>query len=490
MSAPVFLEGNFDLPTFINGLDGKCHVVLSQGSRARLQKDRELVMQAASGGAPVYGLNTGLGANLGHRVPEQEIARFQYQILEGRAVAVGPALPADLGRGVILARVLSAAGGGSGMSLPVMDHLLAVLASGMAPAIPQHGSIGASDLTQNACWALALLGRGQMWRKGALMPAGEALQAEGIVPPPLAPKDAMALINHGGLTVALSAQALMATKRNLAMARACLLLSYLGYGANTAILGAELNALRPAPGQRAMAAWLSEALAGQASSPRRVQEAISFRAGPAVLGAAEDCLARAEEIWEAEANGLSDSPVVLEGEAMRSSPNFQAPALALAMENCAQAQAMVGSAALQRCQRLMSPDLSGLPRYLSPVGGASAGLVPVQKTAASLLADIRRHAQPVFFDPSPVSESVEDLAPMTPAVASKLSEQCASLALLLGIEGLVAAQAIDLRDLPALTGEPARLHGLIRAKVATLQEDRALGQDVEQVRDILLQAAV
>lgn len=488
MADLVWLGGRFDLSQFIKCLSGKVDLSLSEGSRGRLDRDRSIVMTAAGGAAPVYGLNTGLGANLGHRVPEEKIAAFQYQILAGRAVAVGPVLSARVGRGVLLARLISAARGGSGISLEMMDHLMRVHAAGLAPAIPKHGSIGASDLTQNACWALAVLGQGQMWRNGVLIPADKALRAEGLTCPELAPKDAMVLINHAGLSVTRSAQALDKARRGWCMARACVLLSYLGYGANTAILRAEINALRPAPAQGEVAAWLAEALEGQAAQPRRVQEAISFRAAPAILGAAWDVLTRAEMIWEDEANGLTDSPVVLADDAMCSSPNFQAPALALSLENASQAMAMIGSGALQRCQRMMNPDLTALPRYLSPIGGASAGFVPIQKTAAALLSDIRRHAQPVFFDPSPVSDGVEDLAPMTPAIAGKLSEQCDSLMLLLGIEALIAAQAIDLRQI-TLTGAAERLHSAIRAKVPMLQEDRALGRDVEHVRDIVMDLA-
>ena len=127
-----------------------------------------------------------------------------------------------------------------------------------------------------------------------------------------------------------------------------------------------------------------------------------------------------------------------------------------------------------RLQRLMNPDLTGLPRYLTPVGGASAGFVPLQKTAAALLGDVRRHAMPVAFDPAPVSDAVEDMAPMTAQVAEKLSAQMEPLQLLAGAEAVVAAQARDLRGLKATP-----LHLTLREKVPFLKEDRALGADVD-----------
>ncbi|MEC7257170.1 MAG: aromatic amino acid lyase, partial [Pseudomonadota bacterium] len=273
--------------------------------------------------------------------------------------------------------------------------------------------------------------------------------------------------------------------RALGMTRAAVLLSYAGYDADRGVLAAEVNALRPAPGQAEVAAWLLERLNGTSHAPRRVQEALSFRVIAPVLGAAMDAQARAESTWQDEANGLSDSPVVLGEDAMRSTANFHAPALALALEGCALANAMVANGAVQRIQRMMNPDLTGLPRYLTPVGGASAGMVPLQKTAAALLGDIRRHAMPVTLDPAPVSDTVEDMGPMTPLAARTLSAQAESLTLLAGAEGLVAAQALDLRAPDHWAMPVAALHGALRAEVDMLTVDRPLGGDIQRAAAVL-----
>ncbi len=452
--------------------------------RARLAEARRVVDAAAAGAAPVYGLNTGLGANLGHRIAPEDIAAFQHQLIAGRAVATGAPLPEQTGRAVLLARILSACAGHSGMSLPVFDHLCAAFAAGLSPAVPRYGSIGAGDLTQNAVWALALLGQGDIWVDGVLTEAGAALEGAGLTVPDLQPKDAMALINHGGLSTALAGEALFQTRLNLRQSRAATLLSYTGYGANRDIFAPEINALRPAPGQADVAAWFGAQIMDTENAPRRIQDALSFRVVAPVLGAAVDACARAAAIWQDEANGTSDSPVVLGRQAMVSTPNFHAPALALALDHVALAMAMVANGSVQRIQRMMNPDLTGLPKYLSPVGGASAGMVPLQKTAAALLGDVRRHAMPAALDPAPVSDTVEDMAAMTPAAAIKLGEQGVPFALLCGAEAVVAAQAMDLRGTrPAgLAGE---LHAALRAEVAMVQADRPLGGDIDVASRVL-----
>jgi len=161
---------------------------------------------------------------------------------------------------------------------------------------------------------------------------------------------------------------------------------------------------------------------------------------------------------EIELDAAPDTPAVLADGRLLSTPNFHGIALALALDTLAMALAHVATASAQRVVKLMTPQLSGLPRYLSPVGGASAGFVPMQKTVAALLAEIRFAAQPASLDAMPVSEAVEDVAPQTPLCARKLDGLLDRLSWLTAIEAMVAAQAVDLRAPRALGAAACRLH--------------------------------
>ena len=452
---------------------------LAEGARDRLIVDRAVVDRMAAGAAPVYGLNTGLGAKLGERIAPADIPAFQQALIDGRAVAMGPRVPAEIGRGVLLFRLCTAARGGSGISLPLFDHLLALWHAGFAPALPGFGSIGAGDLTQNAAFAKSVLGQGQAWQDGALVDGGMVAKA-----PPLAPKDAMVLVNHGGVSATLAALAVVEAGRLADAGLAVAALSYEGFDANRAVLADAVNALRPAPGQQAAAARLRARLDGAAPARDKPQEPLSFRNAAPVLGALGIALQRAVEAVEVELNGLTDSPAVV-GDALVSTPNFHAPALALALDGLAQAQAMAAQASVMRLQRMMDARLSGLPRDLSPGGGASAGMVPVQKTAAALLAEIRRCALPDAIDPAPVSEGVEDMASMTCQSAASLDRQNRAVWLVLACEALVAAQALDLRGVERASPAAAELHAVIRDAAPMLQADRPLGPDIEAIARLL-----
>ena len=461
-------------------------VSLSTDVLDKLVKVRKSIDAAAAGDAPVYGLNTGLGANLGHRIAPEDIPAFQKQLVAGRAVATGNPLPEQTGRAMLLSRIRSLANGHSGMSPALAIYLCDVFNSGLSPVVPEYGSVGASDLTQNAVWAMSLLGEGDMWSAGQIGPAGSALRDAGLASPELQPKDAMALINHSGLTVARAIATLSRATEAIGAAKLAALLSIEGFAANRDIFAPDIQALRPAPGQADAARWFADRLADSKTRPNRIQDALSFRTLAPVTGAAEHALAHSVSVLEDELNGSPDSPAVMPDGALISTPNFHTPALALALDALCPALAMMANGASQRIQKLMNPDLSGLPKYLSPIGGSSAGMVPLQKTAAALLSDIRRHASSYITDAQPVSDTVEDMAPNTPLAARKLDDLLHPFTLLISAEAVVAAQALDLQK----TADPGQIsrevHRQLREKIPGLEEDRACGPDVSNARDTLL----
>ena len=476
---------NVSLDQFCNAIKEPTSLIIDQSIIEKLKIAHGAVEKAAQGEDPIYGLNTGLGGNLGYRLKPEEVSDFQMQIIAGRAVACGNPLPEHTGRGILLARIISAANGFSGISVELFQHLCLVYEAGISPVIPEYGSIGDSDLVQNGHFGLAVLGQGDVYFEGKTLPAAEAFKKTNIVAPALKPKEGLAMVSHSGLTVTLSAVALNGAELGLEMMKSAIVLSYEGYGANQRLLHDDLNQLRISPGQQEVAKWLLENLTGSENKPRRIQEALSFRTSPSIVGAAHHALCHAISVWDNEANGTPDSPVVLTDGSLVSTANFHTPALALAIENLSLSFASVANASIQRMQRMMDPELSGLPQYLSPVGGGSAGFIPSQKTASVLNTEIRHAVQPILFNPAPISDGVEDMAPNTPSVARKLSRLLHPFRHLIGLEALVAAQAIDLRKPSSKSPLTTKLHEAIRSKVPMMIEDRPMGQDINTVTEIM-----
>ncbi|MGB3415318.1 MAG: aromatic amino acid lyase, partial [Mesorhizobium sp.] len=166
----------------------------------RLEEARRVLDRTAASGQKIYGLNTGLGANLGTDV-DGDAGAFQRQLVEGRSGAVGEKLPADIVRAAVFTRAATLAVGGSGISPSVFSALLAVLDAGVHPVIPSLGSIGASDLLLMTALARLLIGEGEAELFGERLRAGEALRRAGLKPVALAPKDGLSLISSSAVSV-------------------------------------------------------------------------------------------------------------------------------------------------------------------------------------------------------------------------------------------------------------------------------------------------
>jgi histidine ammonia-lyase len=455
-------------------------VEIAPAALERLREARRVLDRSAASGQAIYGLNTGLGANLGTSVTGDAEA-FQRQLLEGRSGAVGDALPADIVRAAMFARAAMLAVGGSGISPEIPSALVAALNAGVHPVMPSLGSIGAGDLVLMAALGCFLIGEGDAEFCGARLPASEALARAGLTPVRLAPKDGLSLINasavsagHGALVVADALTAFGQQQQAGA-------LTMEGFGANRTILDPRLQAARPAAGQEEAARELRDLLAGEdMPAPATLQDPLSIRCMPSIHGTLISAIDHARRAVEIELNSASDNPLVLtKVDAVMSTGNFHTAALSLAFETLGLAIAQAAAASAARFIQLTGSGRSGLPKYLSPMGGASAGFVPLQKTVVAILAAIRHRANPVMLDFLPVSEGVEDHATQTPLTVAKCAGMIALWRRLIAFELMAAAQAADLRKRLKLAAGTAKIHAAVRSLVAPLMEDRPLGSDAE-----------
>ena len=168
---------------------------------------------------------------------------------------------------------------------------------------------------------------------------------------------------------------------------------------------------------------------------------------------------------------------------MLSNGNFHLPGLALAFDALGLALSHCATLCVARCQRMYSPAFSGLPLQLTSRGPEHSGFATIQKTLTAIANEVRHLANPASLDSMPVSEAVEDHAPMAAYVVAKTASAVPLLRELAAIELLTAAQAVELRPVSASSlGRGTRAaHERVRAHVPMLDEDRPLGADVEQI---------
>ena len=461
--------------------------------RERLEAARAVVDRLVASDTPIYGLNSGLGANVGQLLDPAQRTLYQARAIQARSVGIGAAAPVDRVRATLFARLAGLAAGGSGISPHIFDALLALLNAGVHPVIPTTGSIGVADLPQMSHAMLVLLGEGHAEFRGERLTGTQALCRAGLAPAVLGPKDGLALISANAYAVGSAALALADVRSAMHRLDRAAVLSMEGFRANLSPLRPEALAARPSPGIAESAQRLHTLLAGsdlwRDGAARRLQDPLSFRCVPQIHGAVLWAYSQARDHVQAELNGAGDSPMVLvDSGTLISTANFHIPGLALAMEALGLAMAQAASACVQRCLRLYSPSSSGLPLQLTRHGPAHSGFATMQKTLTALWNAIRHLANPACLDFFPISEGSEDHAPMAPQVVDKTAKIADALVSLAAIELLSAAQAVDLSgvDIGKLGRGSRAAYDGVRAHVPMLDEDRPLGPDVDSIRERLL----
>jgi histidine ammonia-lyase len=378
--------------------------------------------------------------------------------------------------------------GGSGVSPAVLDALLALLNHRVHPVVPSIGSIGVADLAPLSHIALVLVGEGRAEYEGEIVGGAEALARASLAPVTLAAKDGLSLISANAATVGHAALVVHDCALALDALNVAAALTFEGFRANLSPLDPRVQKARPARGQTQIAQRLTELLADSAlwqpGAARRVQDPISLRCVTQVHGAALAALEVARDDVELELNSAADSPLVIADPGqLLSNGNFHIPALALSLDTLRLALAQAAAMCVARCQRSYSPAFTDLPLQLTTLGPEHSGFATIQKTLTALLNDVRHLANPASLDSLPVSEAVEDHAPMAANVVARTAAMLQPLRFLAAIELLTAAQAVDLRKLErsALGRGAGAAYDSVRARVSVLIEDRPLGPDVDTI---------
>jgi histidine ammonia-lyase len=470
-------------------------VAIGQGAMRRMRRARRVVERLAAGEKAIYGLNTGLGAGVDTRLKPAEMSAFQARVLVARAVGIGPRLSTAEVRALMAARLIGLTHGVAGISPALAERIAAMLNKGVHPAVPSIASVGESDLAPLSHAFLPLIGQGAAEFGGKLLSGAEALRRARIKPVALGPKDGIALVSANSASLGLGALALHDAATVLAAQRAAMALSLEGFRGNLDPFDARLARVRAAPGQADAAAGVMKLLKGslllKPGAARRVQDPLSFRCFPSVHGAAIAALASARSVLEQELNGSGDNPAVLVADGtMASTCHFDITALVLEFERLGQALAQTAIISAQRIAKMQSPHLSGLPRFLSPRGAMHAGLAGLTKVASALESDIRHLAQPCSLLVLPTADGVEDYATMAPRVVAKTRAIADKLATIAGIELMVAAQAVDLREVAKLGAGAQHTYAWLRARSQMVDEDRSLGAEIEAVGSGVLEGNV
>ena len=468
-------------------------VHLDDNARKRMQRVRDIVDAKLKAGDAVYGVNTGFGKLSDVAIPPDRLAELQVNLVRSHAAGVGPLLPEEEVRAMMLLRANVLAKGHSGVRPELAELLLGMLNAGVYPPVPEQGSVGASgDLAPLSHLALAMLGEGDLLRADQRGPAAELLSRSGLTPVRLGPKEGVALVNGTQAHTAIAALALYDAHVIWEAAHVA------GAASLEALLGtpdafdARIHEVRGQQGQIASATLLrsllekSEIRESHRVGDPRVQDAYALRCMPQVHGPVHDLLRFAADIINREVNAATDNPLVFDDGALLSGGNFHGQAVAMVLDMLAIGLTNLAVISERRIDRLVHPDLNqGLPPFLTKDAGVSSGYMIAQVTAAALASECKVLSHPASVDSIPTDGSKEDVVPMAMGAAWKLRRIVGNLRNVLAIELLCAMQGIDYRR-PLRSSAPIeKAFGTVRGLVPMMERDRPVSPDILLIADAI-----
>ncbi len=495
---------------------GQATVVVPPSARARMAAASEVLDKFRRENRLVYGVTTGFGPLARSYVDGSLSGELQRNLVYHLASGTGDPLPPEEARSVAAARLATLVRGHSGVRLGVAELLAAMLNEGLAPVIPEKGSVGASgDLTPLSHLALALMGEGEILVQGAARHAGQVLTAHGLMPLTLDHKDGLALVNGTSATAGIAALNGVRARRLLAVAADASVLYTELLGGHRGAWHPLAGAVRGHPGQRVLHERLWEAsgdsdrLTPLEDLPPRhdpelvrdqvrveqplPQDPYSMRCVPQLLGACLDMLDHHDRVIATELNAVTDNPLVFPDEhpVLLHAGNFFGQHGAFVSDSLTNAVIAMAGLAERQIARLTDPALNGeLPAFLSPrQPGLHSGFMGAQVTASALLAEMRAKAAPVCIQSIPTNGNNQDVVPMGTIAARRAGDMLNDAARILSILCLAVTQAFELkggfRPGHGFAQTSAALARHVRDHAPFLDADRPLSAEIGALAKVI-----
>ncbi len=466
-------------------------VEISNNACVRINHSREIVKKMLSSDKGMYGINTGLGAMATVRISPDEINELQSNLVRSHSVGVGPLLDEESVRAMMLLRAVSLSEGYSGVRIEVVKQIVEFLNRDITPLVPSQGSVGSSgDLAPLAHIALAMMGEGEVFYKGKMVKAREALDSEGIKPIKYEAKEGLALTNGTQAMTAVMALALYDAKILFENALITSAISIDALKGSTTPFDSRIHELRPYEGQKYVASKILEYMEGseiRAShiNCSKIQDAYSLRAIPQVLGAVKDSIDYVEKIVSIEMNSVTDNPLIFDDDVL-SGGNFHGEPVALVADFFAIAISELGNITERRIDRLVNPLVSGLPPFLAEgKAGLNSGMMMWQYTAAALVSENKVLAHPASVDSIPTSAYQEDHVSMGTIASMKARRVLENTSKIIAIEAMIGSKAVRIHK-PLRTGKKIEpIVDLISSKIKEVKGDHYMKEEFEEILKIV-----
>jgi len=499
-------------------------VALDAAALERCRRSRAFLEQEVAARRIIYGVNTSFGPMCNKIIAEDDLGDLQVNLIRSHAAGLGDPLKFYIAQAVLAVRLNTLVKGYSGVRVALLELMRDMINAGIAPYIPECGSVGASgDLVHLAHLALAIIGEGSVFHKGQLTTAAAALQAEALAPFRLSFKEGLALINGTSAMTALAAFALFGARKLLSLSSVTAAFALEIFGGIDDAFDEDLHRVKPHPGQQRIAETIRRLYRGSRNVTRRqeihkrirqgkqdgisfetdvnVQDVYSIRCTPQILAPVQETLENVTKTVGIEANSVNDNPVVIpeeekgtpnalprvRGPKIIHGGNFHGQSIAFAMDSLCMAVAVMSTLSERRINKLLDKHLNeGLPELLiAGQAGLTMGFMGAQYVATSTTAENRQLANPVGTLSISCNASNQDVVSMGTVAARKAFKAVSNAKHVLTVEVLADLQALSFRNAPGLGNGSRRVYEVLLKHFQVYDNRRIFHEDLVRFRKLL-----
>ena len=513
----------------LNGLDltvedivavgiGDKKVSIDAGALERCRASRKFLEEEIMAKRIIYGVNTSFGPMCNKIIRDEEIETLQTNLIRSHAAGLGDPIKPYIALAVVVVRLNTLLKGYSGVRIELVEFLKDMINAGIAPYIPECGSVGASgDLIHLAHMSLSVIGEGNVYLHGELCTAKHALESIGLEPMKLSYKEGLALVNGTAAMTAISAFVVYGAKKLLNIACVTAAFGIEIFGGIDDAFDVDLHLVKPHPGQIRIAEIVRKLYSGSKSITLRkdmhklirnqevdaskpvyetdidVQDVYSIRCTPQILAPVQETIEAVVKTIEIEANSTNDNPIIIpKKKKIIHGGNFHGQSIGVAMDNLGISISVLCNLSERRINKLLDRNLNGdLPEFLiSGTAGLTMGFMGAQYLATSTTAENRHLANPVSIHSISCNSSNQDVVSMGTIAARKAYKLVSNAKHILTLEILSDMQAMHFKKSDNLGEAIGKIYSVLSNDFCVYDNNRVFHDDLVKFRKLLFSSQI
>ena len=483
----------------------KTPITIDATAIQRVNASFEFLQQFASHKL-IYGINTGFGPMAQYKISDDNMLQLQYNLIRSHSSGGGAVLNPLLGRAVMIARLNNHLQGYSGVHRELVDLLAAMINADLVPCIYEHGGVGASgDLVQLAHLALGVIGEGEVWYQGQVMPAAQGFEQAGLKPLQVHIREGLSLINGTSAMTGVGLLNISKAKRLLDWSVALSAITNELMEVYDDHFSHELNIVKHHTGQNHVAAIFRDLLKDSQMIRSRsehlynpeniqhdvfedkVQEYYSLRCVTQVLGPVYDTLQQAENVVVNELNSVNDNPVVdVASQNIFHGGNFHGDYVSFEMDKIKIAITKLTMLSERQLNYFLNSRLNQkFPPFVNlGVLGLNFGMQGIQFTATSTTAENQTLSFPMYVHSIPNNNDNQDIVSMGFNAAQITRKVIDNAYEVVAVQAMTLLQAVDYLECQnKMSSKTKMVYEALRSVFPKFVEDGPLYKSLAKVRN-------